>query len=549
MQNAKFGMTGQNSAWLAENVLVRALLQKDEKTFLQAREYILKELVISQDGEGIRPDMSFQQHGFQQQFGNYGLAFAESQSYWARVFKGSIYALTQTQLDVIHDYLLDGLQWTYWKGYMDIGSCGRQVFLEAQRNKAASYGTALQHMMAADPARTAEYQQAYNFDVAAATENELTGTRVFPYSDYVLHRTRDWCAGLKMSSLRTIGSEIINTENLLGMYMGDGALFCYRNGNEYENIFPVWDWTMLPGTTCYKTDTLFPGVILSKNFKNQHDFAGGISGNRAGIAAMMLNDQGLTARKSYFFTEQAVVCMGSGIQGDKSYETVTSVEQKIKHGQIVIAETDNGQIVYHDGMAYCTFDRSPLTLKSGRVSGHWNRIAAMYDSLPVEKEVFALWISHGATAGKASSYGYAIFPKVTENDWQTRVEQSHIEPLQHNEKVHAIRNSHTVQSVFFEPSSFRTPDGYELTAEYPCIVMLEPDNRKWILSVCEPTQKEKAIVLRLSGKWTGENCHYHEDGKETVITIAVSDAKGKTVRMAIEPQIIGNAQIQNDIIN
>lgn len=533
MQNAKFGMTGQNSVWLAENVLVRALLQKDEKTFLQAREYILKELAVSWNGEGIRPDMSFHQHGFQQQFGNYGLAFAGTQSCWARVFRGSIYALTQTQLDVIHDYLLDGLQWTCWKGYMDIGSCGRQVFPEAQQDKASAYGTALQHMMEADPARAAEYRQAYSFDVAATAENELTGTRVFPYSDYVLHRTGDWCAGLKMSSFRTVGSEIVNAENLLGMYMGDGALFCYRRGNEYENIFPVWDWAMLPGTTCYKTDSLFPGV---KSFRNRHDFTGGISGSRAGTAALILNDQGLAARKSYFFTERAVVCMGSGIQGDKSYETVTSVEQKIKHGQIVIAETDRGQTVYHDGMAYCALDRSPLTVKSGTVSGYWKRIATMFDSKPVEKEVFALWISHGVTLGKASSYGYAIFPDVKENDWQTRVEQSDIEVLQHDEKVHAIRNSHTVQAVFFEPSSFRMPDGYELTAGQPCIVMLEPDRRKWTVSVCEPTQKEKAIVLRLSGKWTGENCRYNEDGKETAITIPVSDAKGKTVRFAIEPQ-------------
>jgi chondroitin AC lyase len=537
MQNSKFGMTGQNSAWLAENVLVRAILQKDEKTFLQAREYILKELVVNQDGEGIRPDMSFHQHGFQQQFGNYGLSFAVSQSYWARVFKGSIYALTQTQLDVIHDYLLGGLQWTCWKGYMDVGSCGRQVFQKAQRDKAKSYGTALLHMIAADPARATEYQQAYDFDVAAATENVLTGTRVFQYSDYVLHRTKDWCAGLKMSSFRTIGSEIINTENLLGMYMGDGATFYYRNGNEYEDIFSVWDWTMLPGTTCYKTDSLFPGIIMSKSFKNQHDFAGGISDSREGMAAMILNDQGLTARKSYFFTEQAVVCMGSGIRGDKNYETVTSIEQKIRRGQIIINRENNGQIVYHDGMAYYAFDNSPLTAKSGKASGHWNRIATVYDRQPVEKEIFTLWISHDLANEKSSSYGYMVFPNVTEDNWQTQVKQSNIEPLQNNEKIHAIRNNHTVQAVFFEPFSFRTPNGHEFSAEHPCIVMLKPDNSKWILSICEPTQKEKEIILRLSGKWTGENCHYSEDNKETVITVPVGDAKGKTIRFAIEPQI------------
>ncbi|WP_080904689.1 polysaccharide lyase 8 family protein [Parabacteroides sp. Marseille-P3160] len=533
MENAKFGMTGQNSAWLAENVLVRTILQKDEPTFKQARDYILKELAVSQNGEGIRPDMSFHQHGPQQQFGNYGLAFATSQTYWARIFKGTAYELTKEQLDVIYNYLIDGLQWTCWKGSMDIGSCGRQLVLDAQKSKARGYGTALKHAIIADPERAEIYKQILVRDVEATVPgNNLTGYRFFRYSDYGLFRTKDWSAGLKMSSKRTIGSEIVNYENLLGMYLGDGSIYYYRDGKEYENIFPVWDWTLLPGTTCYKTDSLFPGVILSKYYKNDHDFVGGLSGEQAGVSAMILNDQGLTARKSYFFTEQAIVCMGSGIHGDKGYEIATSIEQKLQHGDITIAKKGNGQIVFHDSMAYYLFDDALLKIESGKATGNWQRVASVNSDTLVEKDVFRLWINHGVSPENAS-YGYMVFPLVTAENWKDKVEESGILPLQQDEKVHAIRNKNVLQAVFFDPAPLQIQEGESLSSDQPCIVMLEEHEGKRLLSVCDPTQKQSKIVLHLSGKWQGDYCTYNPTDNSTSIAIPTENLKGDAVKVTI----------------
>ncbi|MCC8174099.1 MAG: chondroitinase, partial [Odoribacter sp.] len=157
MENAKLGMTGQNSAWLAENVMVRALLEQNEELFLQARGDILKELKVAEKGEGIRPDMSFHQHGAQQQFGNYGLAYANTMAYWARIFEGTEYVLSEEQLSVLRGYILDGIRWTIWKRNMDISACGRQLFKYGQEGKALSVGKALKNMIAADPEYSEEY--------------------------------------------------------------------------------------------------------------------------------------------------------------------------------------------------------------------------------------------------------------------------------------------------------------------------------------------------------------------------------------------------------
>jgi chondroitin AC lyase len=74
LNNAGFRMTGQNKVWLAGNVLLKALLMNNETLVKAARDTISSEIYITTK-EGIQPDFSFHQHGPQQQFGNYGLAF------------------------------------------------------------------------------------------------------------------------------------------------------------------------------------------------------------------------------------------------------------------------------------------------------------------------------------------------------------------------------------------------------------------------------------------------------------------------------------------
>ena len=541
MNNAQIGLTGQNRAWLAENVLLRALLLKDVRLFVEARDCIVEELRISLDGEGVRPDMSFHQHGAQQQFGNYGLSYAITQSYWAQIFKGTKYALSEKQMAVLRGYLLDAMQWVYWKGYMDIGSCGRQVVADAQTKKMKSYATSLQCMIEADPGYAGEYKKAYDRNVPAATltANTLTGYRFFNYSDYGIYRASLWSAGLKMSSNRTIGAEIVNTENLLGRYVGNGAVFYYNRGSEYENIFPVWDWAMLPGTTCFRTDSLFDGVIQYKYYNNQHDFVGGIQGSDAGVSAMVLSDLGLTARKSYFFTGEAVVCMGSGIRGDKEFEVVTTIEQKLLNGEVRTFSIPSGnsgeqrQVVCHDGMAYYVFGNPSVQMEMGEASGSWRRTAGHLDTATVAADVFKLWINHG-TSPNGASYGYMVFPAVGKKDVRKMIERSNIKTLCLNEKAHAIRYGNVIMAVFFEPSWLQIPGGAALTADHPCIIMVKTDGEKQELFVCDPTQTEAEVIICLSESRKGDYCKYDKASGQTVITVPVAGLKGEAVRFSIQ---------------
>lgn len=533
MEGVRFGMTGQNSVWLAENVLVRALLQQNEDLFVEARDIILKELKINNTGEGIRPDWSFHQHGAQLQFGNYGLAFANTMSYWARMFQNTRFALSEEQISVLRNYLLEGMQWIVWKRNMDIGSCGRQLFKGSQEGKALSYGKAVRNMQEADPKYAEIYSTLYKTNILAnGQSNQLEGNRYFHFSDFGVHRSKNWYATLKMSSFRVIGSEIVNAENLSGYYLGDGAMFVYNEGDEFRDIFPVWDWTKLPGVTCYDE----PGVFAkSKAYtQNQMNFVGGVSDGRTGISAMMLNKNDLTGRKSYFYTGEAIVCVGSGIRGDKPYQVTTSVAQCLKDGNVFSYQGQGAKTkaFYHDGIAYVFPETADVKIKDGKQSGNWGKVAHFYDAAVVEKDIFGLWLEHGK-APRNGEYCYGVIPGLEEKGWEKKAARFPAVVLKQDENIHAIANENSWQIVFFAPGAVTLSENIKLSADMGCLVMMKPEKKGYRLCVSEPTWKQENMTLRLSGKWEGKGCRFDIGANETVITVPVSGLRGKTVQITL----------------
>ena len=63
MQESGIRMTGQNKVWLAECVLMRALLEGKAPDARAARDAIASEVALSKTVEGIQADWSFHQHG------------------------------------------------------------------------------------------------------------------------------------------------------------------------------------------------------------------------------------------------------------------------------------------------------------------------------------------------------------------------------------------------------------------------------------------------------------------------------------------------------
>lgn len=487
-------MTGQNKVWLAGNTLMLGLLTGDERTIHEAANVIWSEVHLTV-GEGIQPDFSFHQHGPQQQFGNYGMAFAVETARWGRILRGTPWRLPPAELAVFSHYLLDGQNWVCWRGLMDTSACGRQFMPRQSRAKAANIAEVMRQAAIFDPTNAAAYLAFVQRNQPNAA-NDLVGDRYFWRSDYLVHRRPGFAATLKMSSHRVIGAELVNSENLSGYHIADGALYLYRDGGEYEDIFPVWDWSRLPGVTC--------AVVPPPSYKTSadpRDFVGGLSDGSDGMAVMDYARDGVRAKKAWFFAGDTVVCAGTDIASQGSATIATTLNQCLRRGEVSVQPEQTASMVdgpsrmltglgavEHDGWRYELLEPGRLHIETGSVTGNWHKVFNNPESPKpdVTKNVFMLWLDHGQNVS-AGHYAYEIAP----------VGAPPVAKLLENSAARQVVQMSPTKTgiVFWSAGEVRLPGGRTIAVDAPCLVLAEP---KGVL-VVDPTQKLKHLGISIDG--------------------------------------------------
>jgi chondroitin AC lyase len=386
-----------------------------------------------------------------------------------------------------------------------------------------------------DPSSAQAYQAFITRNQPGAS-NDLVGNKYFWCSDYMVHRTDRFAATLKMSSKRVIGGELVNTENLSGYYLADGALYLYQSGDEYTDIFPVWDWRKIPGVTCAQTElpvfkttavqTDVPGLEF-KTSSVPSDFVGGVSDGTHGCAALDYVQDGVVAKKAWFFGANSVVCLGAGISGEAKAPIVTTINQCLLRGSIKLQQ--NGKVkslkttsgttranvewVEHDGWRYVFPGGCTAHLKAGRVTGNWKQVF-INPTTPKEdvtSNVFTLWLDHG-NAPQDASYAYIILP-TGENTTATVVTNSpEAQAAQIDQGIFGV--------VFWRPGKVNLPGDRLVWVDQPCIVLVDTiEHEAWI---ADPTQKLASIRLQV-----GELAQ--------TIMLPTGGEAGKTVGVDIQP--------------
>jgi chondroitin AC lyase len=541
MSRSRIGMTGQNRVWMAENVFTRGLLTGDDALVRQALDALLEELRVT-TSEGIQPDGSFHQHGPQQQFGNYGLSFAETETRWAALVQGTGFALSAEKRDALRLLLLEGMRWVVWRGRMDISGLGRQLRSGAQQARGRGVATAFRSMRLVDPAMAGEYDRLLaGFDPDPPAEEKLAGNRAFWRSDMIVHRTPVFYTSVRMSSARVAINESINGENLLGSLMGDGATYLYRRGDEYDDVLPVWDWHRLPGVTAYTGEPL-PGFKT----RNSSRFVGSVSDGRDGAAVMELDREGLAAHKSWFFSSDQIVCLGAGIRTAADREVATTLNQCLLKGDVVTAaggrtatlaagnrqRLEHPAWVHHDGVGYVFLSPATVSVSNREQSGTWKSVVNYLSEAAVTKPVFSLGIEHGRRP-TAGSYAYLILPGATTERLTSLAQHPDIRVLSNTPALQAIQDEplHLTQAAFHRSGELPMGDGVRLGVDAACLLMVRQEEKRWELTVSDPAQSAGSVGVMLSGRFTGEGCQYDAaTGKSAVrMALPAGGEAGKSV--------------------
>jgi chondroitin AC lyase len=529
LDRSHLGMSGQNKVWLAGNVLYKSILLEDMETFSKAVQQ-LKDTLGFDRKEGLQPDWSFHQHGPQMQFGNYGLSYAGQLLKWSNILRNTSFEMTEAEIRILEKFISDGLRWVVFKGQMDISACGRQLFVDSPKRKADRLMKYLKDLE--------KIENDYGLISSSTVRHGPIGNKHFWRSDFQVHRSSGYYFSVKMCSSRVIAGESINGENKLGRYLGDGAAFLYQTGKEYENIFPLWDWRKIPGTTVIQNEAEAP-VLRELSALTEKDFVGGVSDGEDGIAVMDYSRDGLEAKKAWFMLDDKIFCMGNGITSKVAFPAATTINQSVYKGNVIVKNSDqkivkmeNGYIrnpfwILHDGIGYFFPRGGDLRLETKIVEGSWHRVASRYPDKKIYRRLFKLWIEHGVEQ-ENEKYCYVLVPNANRSEMDRLKIQYNYE-IRNDENIQMVVNRNQTKAAIIFYRAGKTYLFGGIKVDKACLLLIKKTRSGLYLYVSEPTQKHNFIQITF-------NTEESEKAKQKKINMMLPSGEkaGETVRKYIK---------------
>ena len=210
----------------------------------------------SAEGRGIQYDNSFHHRtdGVNNTL-SYGLGYAAAFVEWATYTDDTKYAFSDEKLAHLIDYFLDGICKTAVYGkYPDAGAKNRSISREGTLHPYDA-------TMAEALLLTSDYRNDELREIADIRSKGIQPTTshatFFWHSEHVSFQRPDFFTSVRMYSTRNHNMEVpYNSEGLLNHHRGDGVNHISRTGEEYYDIWPVYDYQKIPGTTIMQKPAL-----------------------------------------------------------------------------------------------------------------------------------------------------------------------------------------------------------------------------------------------------------------------------------------------------
>ena len=518
----------------------QALFKRDEETLERVVKVMASEIKVT-TGRGLKPDMSFH-HRVDNVIStlSYGSGYANAFSYWAVKIAGTKFNFPEEAMKLLIDYYLDGIckSMVYGK-FADPGARNRDLSRKETPEGASP-------VVAENLLKASDYRRSELEDVIKIRKGEkvpiASWDRFFWHSEYYTHQRPGYFSSVRMHSSRNFTMEQPhNEEGLKNHHFGDGSSFVSITGKEYAEIFPVWDWQKIPGTTVVQKPALPHWKEIAK--KGLTDFVGGVTDGKYGAAAFDFSSahDPLKARKSWFFFDKEYVCLGAGITSEANYPVFTTLNQcllntdvkvKAKDGETTLNKgthaLENVSWVFQDGVAYLFPTAGNLGLSNTTATGNYREInhQAWATEEEVKKEVFTLWLDHGSKP-QLAHYEYIVVPGIEASSINDYNKKSQITIASNTPEIQAVAHKGLNISyvVFYSAGKIKLSDGLTLTVDNPCMVMIKMNGKKIErITVSDPSRKLRSLDMKVTAQVgsSGANWKSVWDKKEKVSTIQVS---------------------------
>jgi len=505
MTRAGIRMTGQNRVWLTINTLYGALQARDAALAKRCFDEIAQTIVVT-TAEGVQPDWSYHQHGPQLYTHGYGAAFVSDNTHWAVLSQATPFAFAPEKIAIMESLVLDGSQWLARGALAGMAGNGRGI-TRGPEVRADYLADGARNLLRLKTPRAAELQALLARVTGEPGAAPLVGHRHFWRSDTSVQHRPAFYAELKMSSQRTLGTESGNGEGLRNRHMGDGVLLVYRDGEPYGPLLPVWNWRQLPGATIVQETGPLAEVPWGKGAEGTTTFVGGVSDGQAGIACCDFAKHGLTARKSWFFFDDLIVCLGAGIAATNANDpVVTTLDQRPLTGpvqwsdgrrQVTLANGEHAlqgaRAVVQSNLAWLFPVATAITVRAGPQSGSWHDINRVHENKPVSADVLAILIEHGRKPLNAG-YAYFVAPDVNATGVDLDRLDARIAANTAAVQAAAYERAELAGAVFYEAGEAAFP-AYVLRVNRPCIVMLRTTGGTVAASVANPNNTALTVTV------------------------------------------------------
>ncbi len=508
---------------LAKNLL----FQGDYKEFDNIIKIIEGELKFATGQRGMQHDYSFHHRVDRVNntdsygYGKYANAYGE----WSYYVSGTKYAFSKEKINQLVDYYLDGIYKQMVYGvYGDVSVKNRSITNRASFQPQGTHE--IERVLISTDYRKKELEEIIRLRKGEAKPS-ASFAKFFWQTEHFVFQRPNFYTTVRMFSTRNRNmEEPYNGPGKLTHHRADGTNYLVLKGDEYLNMWPVYDWQKVSGTTIVQKPQLPGPDDIQKD--GLTDFVGAVTDGLYGAVVFDFKSphDPLQAKKSWFFFDEEYVCLGTDISSKANLDVATTLNQVLMRSEVSIMQNGTRQAVpkgsrtlqnvkwvHHDKIGYIFPEPATINLSNQTETGTWAAITDQKNisKEPVNEEVFALWYNHGKKPTGAS-YQYIVVPNVTEQALSASSQNNRsIEILANTPALQAVRNAkqNIAQLAFYQAGSLDIAKGVNVRMDSPGMAMLKMQgDRLSELTVADPSRKLSRLLVSVSGIYKAKGNHY-----------------------------------------